>query len=122
MMSQQKLPPEVQQTLAQYQALKESFARIDAELRLVESELTEIESILDTLKPMDDNAEVYKLVGHILVKKTKKDVVAELEERKELLGIKKEKYKNQLKILEKQINDLEKKLQDLMGKYGIKFA
>lgn len=121
-MSQQKLPPEVQQTLAQYQALKESFARIDAELRLVESELTEIESILDTLKPMDDNAEVYKLVGHILVKKTKKDVVAELEERKELLGIKKEKYKNQLKILEKQINDLEKKLQDLMGKYGIKFA
>ncbi len=118
-MSQQRLPPEVQQTLAQYQTLRENYTKIDAELKLVEAELTDIDNILDTLKNIEGETEVFKQIGHILVKKSKDEVIKELEERKEILGIKKEKYKKQLEILEKQINELEKKLKDLLAKYGI---
>ncbi len=118
-MSQQKLPPEVQQTLAQYQSIRDTYLKIDAELKLVETELTDIEHILDTLKNIEGEPELYKMVGHILVKKTKDNVIKELEERKELLNIKKDKYKKQLSVLEKQLKELENKLRELLARYGI---
>jgi prefoldin beta subunit len=118
-LSQQKLPPEVQQLLTQYQTLRENYAKLDAELKLVESELTDIDHILDVLNNLKEETEIYKLVGHILVKKKREEVIKELEERKEILGIKKEKYKRQLEILGKQLGELEKKLKETLARYGI---
>ncbi len=118
-LSQQKLPPEVQQLLTQYQTLRENYAKLDAELKLVESELTDIDHILDVLNNLKEETEIYKLLGHILIKKKREEVIKELEERKEILGIKKEKYKRQLEILEKQLGELEKKLKDTLARYGI---
>lgn len=113
------LPPEVQQLLMQYQTLREHHARIEAELRIVESELSEVEGIVDTLKNLGDDAELYKAVGHILVKKTKSEVWKELEERKELLVIKRDKYRKQLEFLNKQINDLENRIREALEKHGL---
>ncbi len=118
-MSQQKLPPEVQQTLISYQTLRETYAKLEAELKIVESELAEIEQILSNIKDLPEDAEIYKLVGHVMVKKKKEDIMKELEEKKELLEIKKTKYKNQLDILAKQISDTESKLKELLSKYGM---
>ncbi len=118
-MSQQKLPPEVQQTLISYQTLRETYAKIEAELKIVESELAEIEQILGNIKDLPEDAEIYKLIGHVMVKKKKDDIVKELEEKKELLEIKKTKYKNQLDMLAKQISDTESKLKELLSKYGM---
>lgn len=118
-MSEKTLPPEVQQLIIQYQTLREHYAKIEAELRITEAELNEIDNIMDTLKNLDENAELYKATGHIIVKKTKSDVVKELEERKELLVIKRDKYKKQLEFLSKQINELENRLQDTLAKHGI---
>jgi prefoldin beta subunit len=116
---EKSLPPEVQQLILQYQTLREHYARIEAELRTVEAELGEINSISDTLKNLDDNIELYKSVGHVLVKKTRSEVLKELEERKELLTIKRDKYMKQLDFLNKQIQDLEGKLKDALAKHGI---
>ncbi len=118
-MSQQKLPPEVQQTLISYQTLRETYAKLEAELKIVESELAEIEQIFSNIKDLPVDAEIYKLVGHVMVKKKKEDMTKELEEKKELLEIKKTKYKNQLDILAKQISDTESKLKELLSKYGM---
>ena len=118
-MSQQKLPPEVQQTLISYQTLRETYAKLEAELKIVESELAEIEQILSNIKDLPEDAEIYKLVGHVMVKKKKEDITKELEEKKELLEIKKTKYKNQMDILAKQISDTESKLKELLSKYGM---
>ncbi len=118
-MSQQKLPPEVQQTLISYQTLRETYAKLEAELKIVESELAEIEQILSNINDLPEEAEIYKLVGHVMVKKKKEDITKELEEKKELLEIKKTKYKNQLDILAKQISDTESKLKELLSKYGM---
>jgi len=118
-MSQQQLPPEVQQALAQYQALRDSYLRIDAELKLIETELVDIDNIMQTLNTLEGDAEVYKMVGHVLVKKRKEEILKELEERKEILSIKREKGKKQLEILEKQIRELENKLREMLSRYGI---
>jgi len=121
-MAEQKLPPEVQQAIIEYENLRNMLAKIEAELRLTESELIEIDNILSNIKDMPDDVELYKSIGHILVKKSKNDVINELEERKELLQVKQQKYKNQVEILRKQVSDSEKKLRDLLAKYGIKVA
>ncbi len=121
-MSQQRIPPEVQQLLTQYQMLRDNYVKIDAELKLVDAELAEIEQVLDTLNSIEGEAEVYKAIGRVMVKKGKEDVIKELEERKEFLGIKKEKYKNQLAVLQKQINDLERKLKETLAKYGMRIG
>lgn len=121
-MAEKSLPPEVQQLIIHYQTLREHYTRIETELRIVEAELSEIDNIMDTLKNLSDDAELYKATGHILVRKTKGEVVRELEERKELLTIKKDKYKKQLEFLTKQINELENKLREALSKHGIAVA
>ncbi|MEM0001221.1 MAG: prefoldin subunit beta [Desulfurococcaceae archaeon] len=118
-MSEKALPPEVQQLVIQYQTLREHYSRIEAELRVVEAELSEIDNIMDTLKGLGDDAELYKATGHILVRKSKTEIMKELEERKELLTIKRDKYKKQLDFLTKQINELEGKLRETLAKHGI---
>lgn len=118
-MSEQKLPPEVQQLIAQYQAMKESYVKVDSELKLVEAEISEIDNVLENLQYLQNSTEVYKLIGQVLVKKSKDEVVKELQERKELLSLKKEKYKKQLEVLGKQLSDLEAKIREVLSKYGL---
>jgi len=117
--SEKTLPPEVQQLIVQYQTIREHYARIDAELKLVEAELSDIDSIMDTLKNVSDDAELYKALGHVLIKKSKADVLKELDERKELLTIKRDKYRKQLEFLSKQINELEGRIKEALSKHGI---
>jgi prefoldin beta subunit len=117
--SEQKLPPEVQQLIAQYQAMKESYVKVDSELKLVEAEISEIDNVLENLQYLQNSTEVYKLIGQVLVKKSKDEVVKELQERKELLNLKKEKYKKQLEALGKQLSDLEAKIREVLSKYGL---
>lgn len=121
-MSERTLPPEVQQLIIQYQTLREHYSRIETELRVVEAELSEINNVMDTLKTLDENAELYKATGHILVRRSKSDIVKELEERKELLSLKKDKYRKQLDFLTKQINELENRLKEALTKHGITVA
>ncbi|NAZ27224.1 MAG: prefoldin subunit beta [Thermogladius sp.] len=118
-MSEQKLPPEVQQLIAQYQAMRESYVKVDSELKLVEAEISEIDNVLENLQYLQNSTEVYKLIGQVLVKKSKDEVVKELQERKELLNLKKEKYKKQLEVLGKQLSDLEVKIREVLSKYGL---
>ncbi|MEM1627915.1 MAG: prefoldin subunit beta [Desulfurococcaceae archaeon] len=118
-MSEKPLPPEVQQMIIQYQTMRDHYARIDAELKLIEAELSDVNNILDILRNVGDDAELYKVVGHVLIKRSKSDIVKELEERKEILIVKRDKYKKQLEFLNRQINELENRLKELLTKYGI---
>lgn len=105
--------------LAQYQAMRESYVRVEAELKAVEAELVEVDNVLENLQSIPNDREIYKLVGHVLIRKTKDEVVKELQEKKELLGLKRDKYKKQLEVLGKQIAELENKIKEALARYGI---
>jgi len=121
-LSEQRLPPEVQQALIEYENLRNMLVKIEAELRITESEIAEINEILDNIKELPENVELYKSIGHILLKKDRESVAKELEERKELLLVKQQKYRKQLEILRRQVSDSEKKVRDLLAKYGIRIG
>lgn len=119
-MSQQKqLPPEIQKMIAQYQAIRENYVKLDVELKAVESELIDIDHLLNVLRGLDENAELYKLVGHVLIKTSRDVVIKELEERREILALKKDKYSKQLELIGKQLKEYEDKIRESLSKYGI---
>jgi len=45
--------------------------------------------------------------------------VKELEERKELLVVKRDKYRKQLEFLNKQVNELEGRIKEALSKHGL---
>ena len=102
-----QLPPEVQRLLIDYQSLQEQYVKLDSELKVLRRELSEIEDVITALKALPEDAEIYKSIGHVLVKRGRDDVLKELEERKELLDIKIKSKENQKKLLEKQLREKE---------------
>ncbi len=119
-MAEQRLPPEIQQAIIEFENIRNMLAKVETELRLTESELLEIDEVIANIKDLPDDVELYKSVGHILIKKDRESLMKELEERKELLQLKQQKYRNQLEQLRKQFSESEKRLRELLAKYGIK--
>lgn len=119
-MSQQKqLPPEIQKMIDQYQAIRESYVNLNVELKAVESELVDIDHLLNILRGLNENAELYKLVGHVLIRTSRDDIIKELEERREILALKKDKFSKQLEVVGKQLKEFEDKIRESLSKYGI---
>ncbi|MEM1555330.1 MAG: prefoldin subunit beta [Desulfurococcaceae archaeon] len=119
MSQQRQLPPEIQKMIDQYQAIRENYVNLNVELKAIESELVDIDHLLNILKGLNENAELYKLVGHVLIKMSRDEIVRELEERREILVLKKDKYSKQLEIISKQLKEFEDKIRESLSKYGI---
>ena len=114
----EKLPPEVQAKLAQFQQVQEQLKIILAQKQNVQAELREIGNVLAELEKLPDNIELYKNVGHILIKTSKEDVVKELNERKEILELRMKTLEKQEAYLQKQYNELKRKVtEELMKTY-----
>ncbi|MEM1919123.1 MAG: prefoldin subunit beta [Desulfurococcaceae archaeon] len=114
-----QLPPEIQKMIDQYQAIRENYVNLNVELKAIESELVDIDHLLNILKGLNEDAELYKLVGHVLIKMSRDEIVRELEERREILVLKKDKYSKQLEIISKQLKEFEDKIRESLSKYGI---
>lgn len=110
-----EIPPSVQQQLLRLQQLQQTLSALLAEKQRLEAELVEINSALEELEKVDENAVVYKAVGPILVRVNKDKLVVELKDRKELT-------ETRIKILEKQdakmrtqIESVQKDIQRIMS-------
>ena len=115
----ERLPAEAEAKYNKYMKLREMLVNISRERLSIESMISEIESVLDELKNVPDNAETYRMIGSVLVKKPKSDIVKELEERKEELEIRAKALKGQEDALKSELDKLGKELQKiLMGGKG----
>ena len=114
----EKIPPELQTRIAQLQQLQEQLRIILAQKQSVEAELREVERVISELTKMSNDAELYKSIGHILVKTSKEDLMKELTEKKEILELRKRTLEKQESFLQKQFEDLRKKVtEELMKTY-----
>ncbi len=113
----ERLPPEVQTQLVKLQQLQSQLERLSYEKSVIDSELREINKVLEELASLPADTSVYKVVGNLLVKKDKSSVEKELNDRKEILELRSRTYQKQEDILKKQFEDLQKKVNDLLQKY-----
>ena len=115
MSSGQQIPPWLQEQLMKMQQAQQSLQSIHLQKQQLEMERVESDKALEELKKASDDNAVYKHAGSILIKSNKTDLIADLEERKELaktrsivLSKQEERVKESIKEQESKINEMVK--------------
>ncbi len=113
MSSKQQIPPWMQEQIMKMQQAQQSLQSILVQKQQLEMEQIDSEKAIEELKKASDDETVYKHSGSILIKSTKKDLIAELEERKELantrtvvLAKQEARVKESIKEQETKINEM----------------
>ncbi len=113
----EQIPPELQTQLIKLQQLQDQLNRLLAEKSVIDSELREVNNVLEELAKLPQDSSVYEVVGNLLIKKDKSTVEKDLNDRKELLELRSKVYQKNEANLRKQLEDVQKKVNELMAKY-----
>ncbi len=108
-MSTGQMPPWLQEQLMKLQQSQQNLQAIMQQKQQIEMERIENEKSLEELRKASDDDMIYKHAGSILIKSTKKDLIEEIEERKELT-------KTRSIVLEKQETRLKESLKEQEAK------
>ena len=108
-MSELKITPEAQQILIELQTFQQQMQTVLIQKESLSIQNIEIEKALDELKKATTE-DVYKAVGPILIKSTKKELEKELGEKKETVDLR-------IKSLQKQEDRLKDKLKESQEKF-----
>ena len=114
MSSDQKIPPWLQEQLAKMQQSQQNLQSIMAQKQQLEIEHLETEKALEEIQKAGDNDDVYKHAGSILIKSNKKDLIAELEERKELAKTRSTVLSKQEERVKQSLQEQESKITEMM--------
>ena len=110
----QQIPPWLQEQLAKMQQSQQNLQSIMAQKQQLEIEHLETEKALDEIKKAGENDDVYKHAGSILIKSTKKDLIADLEERKELAKTRSTVLSKQEEQVKQSLKEQETKISEMM--------
>jgi prefoldin beta subunit len=108
-MAEIKLSPEAQQILMELQTYQQQMQTVLMQKESLNIQNMEIGKALEELGKTEHD-DVYKAVGPILIKSTKKDLVKELNEKKEMIDIR-------VKSLQKQETRLKDKLKEAQERF-----
>ena len=114
MSSGQQIPPWLQEQIMKMQQAQQSLQSIHMQKQQLEMELAESDKALEELKKASDDDPVYKHAGSILIKSNKKDLIAELEERKELANTRSTVLKKQEERVKESIKEQESKINEMI--------
>ena len=103
------LPAEAQQLIVQMQAFQQQYQTLNMQREALSMQKIESEKALEELKKTKDKEDVFKIVGPVLVKSTKSELIKELGEKKETGELR-------LKSLEKQEERIREKLEEIQKK------
>ena len=114
MSSGQQMPPWLQEQLMKMQQAQQSLQSIHMQKQQLEMDLAESDKALEELKKASDDDPVYKHAGSILIKSNKKDLIAELEERKELANTRSTVLTKQETRVKESIKEQELKINEMI--------
>jgi len=108
-MGEAPLTPQLQEQLVRLQQLQQTYQVVMSQRQQLEHELLEVDRALSELEKMGDEDVIYKSIGAILVKSSRRKLIEELTERKELLDMR-------IKVLSRQQTRTEESLKELQQK------
>jgi prefoldin beta subunit len=114
MSSGQQMPPWLQEQITKMQQTQQNLQSILAQKQQVDMENIESERALEELQKANDDEQVFKYAGTILIKSEKKTLIDELEEKKELSKTKITVLGKQEQRLKTSLQEQEKKIQDML--------
>jgi len=113
MSSEQQMPPWLQEHLLKIQQAQQNLQVIQAQKQQLEMERIESDKALEELKKATDDAAVYKHAGSVLIKSNKNDLIAEIEEKKELAKTRSIVLAKQEERVKQTLQEHEAKIQEL---------
>ena len=116
MSQNQQIPPMVQEQISKLQQTQQNLQMIMAQKQQLELEQLETEKALVELNKANDDDAVFKHAGTILIKSNKKDLIEELEEKKELAKTKASLLAKQEERLKTGLKEQETKIQEMIRK------
>ena len=119
MSSDQQIPPLVQEQLAKLQQTQQNLQSILAQKQQLEFDKLETEKALEELKMANDDDMVFKHAGTILIKSNKKDLIEELDEKKELANTKASLLTKQEERLKITLKEGETKIQEMIKNQSV---
>ena len=114
MSTDKQMPPWLQEQIAKMQQSQQNLQSIMAQKQQVEMENMEAERALDELKKANEDDQVFKFAGSILIKSDKKKLIDELEEKKELSKTKTTVLVKQEERIKNSLQEQEKKIQEML--------
>jgi len=119
MSSNQQIPPLVQEQLAKLQQTQQNLQSILAQKQQLEFDKLETEKALEELQKVNDDDMVFKHAVTILIKSNKKDLIEELDEKKELAKTKASLLTKQEERLKITLKEGETKIQEMIKNQSV---
>ncbi len=116
----QKMPPWLQEQLMKMQQTQQNLQSIMAQKQQLAIDQTESDKAIEELNKAGDDDTVYKHAGSILIKSNKKDLIAELEENKELAKTRSTVLEKQEARIKQSLQEQEAKINEMMKGGGSK--
>ena len=110
-----EMSPEAQKYLMELQTIQAQLQNIAIQKETFTIQNIEIEKALEELGKADDNEDVFKAVGPVLIKTNKADMVKELNEKKETAEVRLKSLDKQEAELQGKIQEGQQKLQELLA-------
>jgi len=119
MSSNPQIPPLVQEQLAKLQQTQQNLQSITGQKQQLEFDKLETEKALEELQKVNDDDMVFKHAGTILIKSNKKDLIEELDEKKELAKTKASLLTKQEERLKITLKEQETKIQEMIKNQSV---
>ncbi len=114
-----ELPQNVQHQLAQFQQVQQQAQAISMQKQSVDLQLKETKKAVEELNKLEENADVYKTAGTLLIKVKKDEITKELEDKIETLELREKTVKRQEDRIMKRLQDMQASIQEAMKGSGL---
>lgn len=109
------VPQNVQEQLNQFQTYQQQAQSVAMQKQTITLQINESKKALDELSKVDDDNEVYKTAGPLLIKTSKADSESELKDSIEMLEIRMSTIEKQEKRIASKLEELQESLQSAMN-------
>lgn len=106
----QELPLQLQEKLSRLQQLQQTLESLYIQKEQAKLEARELESAFQELSSIDENTPVYRIIGRILIRKSKADLINELNEQRELIKVRISAIERQESKVRERVSELENEL------------
>jgi len=110
----QEIPPWLREQLTRLDSLQQNLQSVTMQKQQIDAELTDAEKTLEELTKVQENEQIYKYVGSLLIKVSKTDMTKELEEKKDISNTRTLVLNKQQARLKDNIKELQVKIDDMI--------
>ena len=117
-MSEVELPPQIQEQLQRLQQMQQTLQAVATQKQRLETELNEAERAIEELEKTSGEAPVFKMVGSILVRSNKDNLLNDLKEKKEIINTRVTILGKQEERARNRVKEMQEKLQEKLSPQG----